>query len=401
MEDKLFYTEEGEPPSPPRHYYPGMGTNPQDGAVDPYPHSHQQRPGNGPPHPRGSPPKGGSALPRGRSAPRLINAPRGGGGMAMRGSPQKGLSRSPAGMSSSPTGGSNFPRGGRGGVARKVIGRPGSAPQRVASSPKSSPDSPQGRQGDVKVLRDDGAVKVIPAEVASPAQQFHHPHFHHHRSYRQSQGRDQKQSTQSLQSSQRSLSVSEQGSKNEQTRPRQPPVSSYSLDSRTPPDKGSPSSPYPAAPDALVQATAGSPYQPPASPPTRRNVAVTDLDQAMQERDESRLRSLFGNHVSSPNISFGFSPGYMSGFGETDVDETNLDDDPVQVKYVTNIHVPGENFNSEGLGGSVDREEERYADKLIIKFLLCNIQQGSIYICQDTHSKSGQISNILNPAGRN
>ena len=360
MEDKLFYTEDGDQPSSPHHYYPTMGANPQDGAVDPYPHSQHQHAGNLPQHPRGSPPKGGSALPRGRSAPRLINAPKGGGSPLTRGSPPKGVGRLPGGTSGSPTGGGNLSKGSRGGLQRRGSGRLGSAPLREGSSPKSNSGSPHRQEGDVKILRVDSPAKVTPQEAAASPQQFHHPHFHHHRSYRHSQGKDYKQSTQSPQQSLRSLSVSEHSSKDEETHPRHPPVTSYSLDS---PDKNSTGLPYSAVPGSPYQKTSvGSPYQPTSSPPTRRNVAVTDLDQAMQERDESRLRSLFGNHMSSPNISFGYTPGYMSGFGETEVDETNLDDDPVNIKYVTNISVPEQNFIGEGLalGVSIDREEERY-----------------------------------------
>lgn len=162
---------------------------------------------------------------------------------------------------------------------------------------------------------------------------FHHPHFNHHRARHSPlaksaavQSPAQSQNT-SMRSTPRSLSVSENSGENQIAfSPRHLPKSSYSLD-------------YPSiegqAPPVL-HATASSL----SSQPVKRGVAVTDLDQAAQEMDESRLRALFGDHTQklySPNINIGYSAnGNHFGFGETDVDhvdETNLDDDPFTSKY--------------------------------------------------------------------
>jgi hypothetical protein len=63
-------------------------------------------------------------------------------------------------------------------------------------------------------------------------------------------------------------------------------------------------------------------------------VAVTDLDQAALERDESRLRSLFGDQsLSAPkNNITNMAQQYPSGFVD-DADETNLDDEPLASRF--------------------------------------------------------------------
>nr|KAG5712398.1 hypothetical protein BaRGS_023977 [Batillaria attramentaria] len=120
-------------------------------------------------------------------------------------------------------------------------------------------------------------------------------------------------------------------------RGRLPPKSSHSVDSPpTPKDSDL----------APVQSS---------SSPGKRNIAVTDLDQAMQDRDEERLRQLFGDQmILSSSTDHSYPTVYSAGpFGETDVDETNLDD-PVDFKFVTNIQVQGQSRARNGSGGGHD-----------------------------------------------
>lgn len=155
-------------------------------------------------------------------------------------------------------------------------------------------------------------------ESAQP-QQFHHPHFHHHHRH----STTSMSGAYTLRQSPRSMSVnegSEQGSNSSSHCSRYPTKTSYSLDG-----------------SATFIDTEPSSRTGPSS--GKWNVAVTDLDQAMQELDEVRLRSLFGDQMLS-NISFGYTPnsyGTKLEYKEQG-DETNLDD-PVNVTYVSNINV--------------------------------------------------------------
>ncbi|KAK7504877.1 hypothetical protein BaRGS_00003905 [Batillaria attramentaria] len=162
------------------------------------------------------------------------------------------------------------------------------------------------------------------------AQKFHHPHFHHHQRYGRSSSTNY-----SPHRSPRSMSVSD--SPPPAQRGRLPPKSSHSVDSPpTPKDSDL----------APVQSS---------SSPGKRNIAVTDLDQAMQDRDEERLRQLFGDQmILSSSTDHSYPTVYSAGpFGETDVDETNLDD-PVDFKFVTNIQVQGQSRARNGSGGGHD-----------------------------------------------
>ncbi|XP_070180902.1 formin-like isoform X2 [Littorina saxatilis] len=487
MEDNMFYTEDGETPSPAHHYYPMMGQDPHGNAMESYPqHPHSGIP---PSHMRGSPPKGGGGSPRGQSVPRPIDSPRGGSGKT---SPTKGSPRggngtfgerngSPRG-GGMPPGGGNYPGNGGSprGVSRGHRGSPRDSQHNVTS--------PQRQEGDTKVIREQ-------QEPSTPPQQYHHPHFHHHRRI----SKDFKASMRSPQRSARSISVSEPGSTEELTHHhRHLPKSGYSLDhppgdgnSSGPQYQPAPGSPYQSSPGSQhqpgpglqyqpdrgsqYQPAPGSPYQPgpgsqyqpdprsqyepdprsqytldprsqyepdprsqyeldprsqyepdprsqyeidprsqyetdprsqyapnprsqyqpppasqpPSAPgsyqtipvayqsppgqlhvhqtstssPTLRQTVVTDLDQAMQERDESRLRVLFGETMSSPNINYSYGQGYTSGFGETDVDETNLDEDPVKRKYNTSAHAQEQSYDGdEQEGGCASREDDSFED---------------------------------------
>ena len=442
LEDNMFYSEDGDPAPPPHHYYPMMGVDPHGDAADCYSHSQHQHAGNLPPSPRdsylhshhqhaghlppspadcyshsqhqhagnlppaphiwGSPSRGGSALPRGNSAPRAMNsAAKGEPVPRARGSPPKGLSRSPGGSGSSPKGGGGklVRRGsGAGGSARGGSGIPWcvSAVQGIQAPQQGGVASP-GPNSACSAARREAEGQAAPTpEASSSPQQFHHPHFHHHRGYRPGQG---KQTAHSPQRSSRSSSVREHSSVDDRPYARYPPVSSYSLDN--PPNSSGPGSPYQAmpgapyesTPDSQYQTSAGSPYQPTSSSAAKRNVAVTDLDQAMQEMDENRLRSLFSTHMTPADISFGYTPGYGSGFGETDVDETDLDDDPVNVKYVTNIHVPEQNLGDEDNGVCMNREDSRYVS-LPPETLSCHTCASTFYQYQTYVCVKASLPNV-------
>ena len=361
------YRTEGEPLPPSHHQYTAMGMDRHDRSDATYPQHHHP---HSPQHARGSPYKEGSAgvtPQRGRSAPQPINTPGERGPASPRGSPPKSSGGSPGGKSGSPRRGNGFSPGSPRGGSDASLGRSGrsmnafreetGSSQSVNSPYQRGRHHPSERDGQL-MTRQDSQGRTPELTPSSHSQQFHHPHFHHHRSaHRHSSGKDSLTSSPSLQQSPRSMSVTEHSNLEDASphRSRHPPKSSHSLDN--PSNINSPNSPYRNQSGPQYPATPTSTYQTPSA--TKRNVAVTDLDQAMQERDESRLRSLFGDHMPSPaNKSLGYSPGYSASFGEIDIDETNLDDDPVNVKYVTNINV--QNYGNENLTEGAGREEEGY-----------------------------------------
>ncbi|KAL8571967.1 hypothetical protein ACOMHN_057650 [Nucella lapillus] len=325
-------------------------------------------------HPGGGPPPD----PEGKT-PVLIRSSRGEEALPMKGSPSREFYGSPGAG-----GGVVVEGGGEGGSTRRTpLSRSLSGPQegKAAHAHAGTPRSHQShhhhhhhhhrdRPPTKVMMRQDSGGQGAPPPSSTQQQQqqqHHHPHFHHHRSSRHhSQGKDHHNSSYtSPQRSPRSMSVTDSPTAEESHRehPHHPLTkSSYSLDhphhanQSTPPTKPHQNTPL---------TSSGS-----SSASSKRNVAVTDLDQAMQERDESRLRTLFGDSglASQANVSFGYTPGLAPEFegGDDFVNETNLDDDPVNVKYMTSIHhgMAGRNnaFGARDHNNAAGGQEEKFHD---------------------------------------